>query len=293
MKNNNSCTMGGSNEIMPNTAPVPDVLLSLAKDDRYIDELSTMLGSVIVPYASLCPQVSSDDPEDFGRRVLEKIRPELDLLASIIIYSATYVECYIHGGGNKLQSLTQNDEGANQRRSVGMESLNLAYRGEAKRWHALLFLQTIAPYVIHRVGRGGWSKDLGEAAHIVMDRLGLAPAVFRTNNTEEDEDLRNDDRLRGSARRRLFLEQRRRMLDSSNCTSGNENGSIEENDSTISRIRHESTLINANSVNHGLTFLRSLGDNERLKMISAAAWDFISVSECMHIKNFFVFCFTC
>jgi len=288
--------MDGSNEIMPNTAPVPDVLLSLAKDDRYIDELSTMLGSVIVPYASLCPQVSSDDPEDFGRRVIEKIRPELDLLASIIIYSATYVGCYIHGRGNKLQNLTQNDEGANQRRSVGMESLNLAYSGEAKRWHALLFLQIIAPYIIHRVGRGGWSKDLGGAVHIVMDWLGLAyptPSVFRTNNTEEDEDLRNDDRLRGSARRRLFLEQRRRMLDSSNDTFGNENGSMDGNNSTISRIQHGSTLINANSVNHGLTFLRSLGDNERLKMISAAAWDFISVSECMHIKNFFVFCFTC
>lgn len=267
---------------IPNTAPVPDVLISLAKDDRYIDELSTMLGLVIAPYACLCTQASSDDPEDFGRRVLEKIRPELDLVASIIIYSATYVACYIHGGGKILQRSIQNDDGVNQRRSVGMESLNLAYRGGAKRWHALLFLQTIAPYVIHRVGRGGWSKDLGGAVHIVMDRLGLAyptSSVLRTNNTEEEEDLRNDDRLRGSARRRLFLEQRRRMLNSSNDTSGNDNGIMEGNDSTISTIRHESSLINANSVDHGLTFLRSLQDNERLERISTAAWDFISVSD--------------
>jgi hypothetical protein len=31
--------MDGSNENMPNPAPVPYVLLSLAKDDRYIYEL--------------------------------------------------------------------------------------------------------------------------------------------------------------------------------------------------------------------------------------------------------------
>jgi hypothetical protein len=288
--------MDVSAELMPNTAPVPDVLLSLAKDDRYIDELSTILGRVIVPYASLCTQTSFDDPEDFGRRILEKIRPELDLLASIIIYSATYVACYIHGRGENLHSSIQNDEGANQRRSVGMESLNLAYRGESKRWHALLFLQTIAPYVIHRVGRGGWSKDLGGAAHIVMDWLGLAypnSSVFRTNNTEEDEDLRNDDRLRGSARQRLFLEQRRRMLDSSNDTSSNENDSMGGNNSPINRIRHESTLINANSVNHGLSFLRSLRDNVRLERISTTAWDFISVSDHNTYSILLLVCFTC
>ena len=276
---------------MPNTAPVPDVLLSLAKDDRYIDELSMLLGRFIAPYASLCPQASSD-PEDFGRRVLEKIRPELDLVASIIIYSAAYVAFYIHGGGKILQISTQNDEGVNQQRSLGMQSLNLAYRGEAKRWHALLFLQTIAPYVIHRVGRGGWSKDLSGAVHIVMDQLGLTypnPSVFRTNNTEEEEDLRNDDRLRGSARRRLFLEQRRRMLDSSNNTSGNDIGSMEGSNSTISRIRYESTLINADSVNHGLSFLRSIQDNEILERISTAAWNFISVSEHIHLQILLVF----
>ncbi|KAL9180176.1 hypothetical protein ACHAXT_008146 [Thalassiosira profunda] len=91
------------------SAPVPDVLLSLAKDDRYVSEVSSLLSQVAVSLASvfLLPggpstsartsRVSGGVPnredvlEDDGQRFIERIRPELNLLASIVVHSATFV----------------------------------------------------------------------------------------------------------------------------------------------------------------------------------------------------------
>jgi hypothetical protein len=324
------------------SAPVPDVLLSLAKDDRYVSELSSLIARVVAPFASIFPssssssssglrardrvggvrEMTSDDDDDDGRRLVERIRPELDLLASVIVHSAAYVSCYARGGN------FGHDESA-ARRSLGMESLNLAYRYPAKegggvdsppssttltargrkerladrsvgllpswkvnRWHALLFLQSVVPYIVQRVGRGGWSKDLGGTVYNLLEQIGLVGIVYpvhagsRTNHVGDDDGsaLRNDDRLRGSARRRLFLEQRRRMVDSANDTSqinanGNGDGSLEENVSHSRRVRHESEFTSANSVDNDLRTLGSNGLDQRLKRISSVTWNFLSVSD--------------
>jgi len=241
----------------------------------------------------------------------------MDLLASVIVHSAAYVSCYARGWN------FGHDESA-ARRSLGMESLNLAYRYPAKegggadsttltargrkqhladrsvgilpswkvnRWHALLFLQSVVPYIVQRVGRGGWSKDLGGTVYNLLKELGLVGIVYpvgagsRTNHVGDDDGsaLRNDDRLRGSARRRLFLEQRRRMVDSANDTSqinanGNGDGSLEENVPHSRRVRHESAFTSANSVDNDLRSLRSNGLDQILKRLSSVTWNFISVS---------------
>lgn len=255
------------------SAPVPDVLLSLAKDDRYVSEVFSLLSRAIVPFASIffVPRRSSDRNravnnnnsnrrrdfnaeetlEDDGKLFIERIRPELNLLASILVYSATFLFYTRNfGGGNQA-----NDVGV--QRSIGMEALHLSYRlppGENRRtalsqkasllrrmkeiissklfqmnaWHRLLFLQTVVPYVINRVGRGGWSQDLDGLVSTLLETCGLRRmneiATDRPTtreqaeqyNESDDSAFRNDDMLRGSARRRLFLEQRRRMMNSSN-----------------------------------------------------------------------------
>lgn len=256
------------------SAPVPDVLLSLAKDDRYVSEVFSLLSRAIVPFASIffVPRRSSDGDrtvvnnnnnnrsrdfnaeetlEDDGKQFIERIRPELNLLASILVHSATFVFYTRHfGGGDQV-----NDVGV--QRSIGMESLNLSYRlppGKNRRtvlsqkasilnrikesissklfqmnaWHRLLFLQTVVPYIINRVGRGGWSQDLDELISTLLETCGFRctneiatdrPTTreqSEPSNESDDSAFRNDDMLRGSARRRLFLEQRRRMMNSSN-----------------------------------------------------------------------------
>ena len=329
------------------SAPVPDVLLSLAKDDRYVSELSSLLARVVAPLASVFPSSPSSsgvrardrvgggrgedrdvgrgmaisDDGDEGVRLVERIRPELDLLASVIVHSAAFVSCYARGGGG-VGRPSGDDDGA-IRRSLGMESLNLtnhypakegrgrnersvirSYVGrsagispswKANRWHAFLFLQTVVPYIVRRVGRGGWSEDLGDPIYTFLEHIGLAGIVHpvhdgsTTNNAGADDGsaLRNDDRLRGSARRRLFLEQRRRMQDSSNDTSqinadGNGDGGSEGNDSNSRRMRRESPLTISNSVDNDRSrFLRSLGSyslDQKMKRISTFTWNFISVS---------------
>lgn len=147
-------------------APVPDVLLSLAKDNRYISEIVSLLSQVLVPYASifLLPTSSSgrhdrrhrssistttnnnttenvdDILEDDGQRFIDRIRPELNLLASIIVHSATFVY-YTRNFGEDINSKANNSKRNSRnesiQRSLGMESLNLAYRYPESRNHSI------------------------------------------------------------------------------------------------------------------------------------------------------------
>ena len=244
------------------SAPVPDILLSLAKDDRYVSEVFSLLSRAVVPFASIFfspgrnnrdrsaninftrRDVNAEETlEDDGKQFIERIRPELDLLATILVYSATFVYYTRNFGGG---------DGVSNRgvqRSIGMESLNIAFVPEKTRnkvisrnpslllrmkelissklfqlnaWHRLLLLQTLVPYIINRVGRGGWSHDLNGLVSTLLESCGFRRinneiATDRSTAQEalDDSAFRNDDMLRGSARRRLFLEQRRRMMNSS------------------------------------------------------------------------------
>ena len=309
------------------SAPVPDVLLSLAKDDRYISEIISLLSRVMVPFASiflLRPRGSgssnnrgnhrqdSDAPstayneddilEDDGQRFIERIRPELNLLASLIVYSATFIY-YTRNFGQSTKSGAE----SSIQRSLGMESLNLAYRypinskqsspmgkynnnerqtirdylmkalPSISRWHRLLILQTMVPYIIQRVGRGGWKKDLGGILSTIMEQCGLGSPMRSsmrsgpraTNGASESNEqiVRNDDRLRGSARRRLFEEQRRRMLTSSSSFGSDVGGGNATNNE---RIRDGSAQETAATSSGNSTLF-----DRRLKRLSTFSWSMI------------------
>ncbi len=293
-------TGGGGNDdtFLSPSAPVPDVLLSLAKDDRYISQLSSLLARFIIPFASIIfpprgrnvdhadgrvgnamhstsrqtNSIENDNTaydgqeiiEDDGRKFIERLKPEIDLLASMIVHSAMFVfytRHYYSGENNgkgrrKNEAMNRGTSSMAVKRSLGMESLNLAYLYQTResnqrkrpmqhnsnssfRWHYLMFLQTVIPYVVQRAGRGGWSKDLGLLVSTLVQPRGFGRGVgeraFESRDitanepnredpshaeNENDNELRNDDMLRGVARRRLFEEQRRRMMSSASGSTG-------------------------------------------------------------------------
>ena len=246
------------NAELPTSAPVPDVLLSLAKDDRYISQITALLAQTIASFASVFFPPghrnrtdrefdTNEIVEEGGKRFIERIQPELQLLSSIVVHSATFV--YFT---RQLSDTSTSHYDRAKNRSIGMESLNLAYSfhkrdlrkrreiltGHEKssgivarmkdtlsraissilidRWQSLLLLQTLFPYVISRAGRGGWSKDLGGVMTTCLECLGFQYGRMHVESSDAAavDVLRNNDRLRGSARRRLFDEQRRRMMGS-------------------------------------------------------------------------------
>ena len=337
-------------------APVPDVLLSLAKDNRYISEIVSLLSQVLVPYASIfllstssssrnninrqrsSPSTTTNNTtdnniddilEDDGQRFVDRIRPELNFVASIIVHSATFVY-YTRNFGKGINSIANNSirNSGNEssiQRSLGMESLNLAYRyPESKnhsidspttdvyakndnnstnniiqtrikkylmsipvlrvnQWHQLLILQTLVPYIIQRVGRGGWSKDLGGIVSSFMHQFVVAlgivrqPQITSINNTsdnnesrQEDEEvvLLNNDRLRGAARRMLFNEQRQRMMSSSSSLGSN------NLENSVSMNEARNSIDNSQTV----SLQNSTAFERRLKKLSTLSWNVIKVS---------------
>ena len=325
-------------------APVPDVLLSLAKDNRYISEIVSLLSQVLVPYASIFllstsssgrhdrrhrSSISStttnnnttdnnttDTLEDDGQRFIDRIRPELNLVASMIVHSATFVY-YTRNFGEDIKSKVNNSTRSRNesiQRSLGMESLNLAYRYPESRnhsiesptknnniilsrikkhlmsipvlrvnqWHRLLILQTLVPYIIQRVGRGGWSKDLGGIISSIMHQfvvgLGIVrqPHITSVNNRSDNNESRqddqeevvllNNDRLRGAARRRLFNEQRQRMISSSSLGSN------------TSESTNEASANNSIDNSQTVSLQSSTAFKRRLKKLSTLSWNVIKVS---------------
>lgn len=302
-----------------------DILLSLAKDDRYVSEVVSLLSQAIVPFASIFFPTrrnncitdrtlnnnsrnrdfnTEETLEDDGRQFIDRIRPELNFLASILVHSATFV-FYSRNFG-----LEDEANYVDARRSIGMESLNLTYRFPQRKiysttspqnssilrrikellvsstklfqisaWHRLLFLQTVVPYIINRVGRGGWSQDLDGLIFTFLQTCGLRrindTATDRSTIQEASESgdaFRNDDMLRGSARRRLFLEQRRRMMSSS--TDNQRSSLFSSDDSEDNRALNH--IMQPNQVQRSS---RSIGerngdtDNRRWKQISKLSWE--------------------
>jgi hypothetical protein len=297
-------------------APIPDILLSQAKDDRYISEVSSLLSQIAsvclfplfsdrrrssssgsgAPYTATPVTTSTggddeDDDDNHGKHhFIHRILPELNLLASIIVHSSAFI-CYNRATGN----------GTVQQSTLGMESLNLVSHRDIATWkkrerssssnissilHSVrdrfmevcspsswnvnhfqffIFLQTIVPYILQRVHRGGWLEDL----------RGLIPVnrSERINDIgEEERVLRNDERLRGSARRRLFDEQRRQMLQSFSSTQTNAHGS--HGGDSVNESTNPSNDI-ANLVDTD----QSVHNGRLPKKIATLSWNAIRVSD--------------
>lgn len=304
------------------SAPIPDILLSQAKDDRYISDVSSLLSQI----ASVCifplcrdrrnshsgaPSTiattrttqnyyggGDDDIDDDHEQhhFIHRLLPELNLLASIIVHSTALI-------------YYRNEN----RSTLGMESLNLEYRMPAtnqkkelsypsklssivqsfrnsfmrtvpsslrnvNHFQQMVFLQTIVPYILQRVSRGGWIEDL----------RGLIPArseIIINNVGGAERTLRNDERLRGSARRRLFEEQRRQMLQSNSTPpsnanghhggseAGNESENLSDNSTLPSVDTYQSTTV--------ISPTRNANNDSRrlLDKIAALSWNALRVSD--------------
>lgn len=307
---------------MSSPAPIPDILLSQAKDDRYISEVSSLLSQIasvcILPLCSDRRHSSSrggndatsaaataaaratpnlygggDDDQDDDRvqlNFIHSIRPELNLLASIIVHSSAFI-CYNRATNNESRS------------TLGMGSLNLEYRlPETKKrreyptpstissiidhfrntWNInhfrrMVFLQTIIPYILQRVARGGWLEDL--RGLVVTNR---SESIINIDDAERV--LRNDERLRGSARRRLFEEQRRMMLQSSSASQRNTPPGLRGNAVVENEIAHHTNHIeNAIETVQSTVQISRTGsihahDRQLLKRIASLSWNVLRVS---------------
>lgn len=300
-------------------APIPDILLSQAKDDRYISEVSSLLSQI----ASVClfplctdrrnsrssssgsgapsttPVTTStggddeDDDDNHGQHhLIHRILPELNLLASIIVHSSAFI-CYNRALNNDRRPQS----------TLGMESLNLVYhRNIATRkkikpssssnitsilhsvrdrfmeacssstwnvnhFHFMIFLQTIVPYILQRVSRGGWLEDLRDLIPVNRsERINDIGGAERV--------LRNDERLRGSARRRLFEEQRRQMLQSSSSAQTNAHGSHGGD-----RVVENESANPTNDIANSMDTDQSAHDRRLSEKIATLSWNSVRVSD--------------
>lgn len=253
----------------------PDVLLSFAKDGRYIADVEKLLSDFAVSLASVfwgggssaegtarrggSSGATADDIfEDDGQRFADRIRPELNFIASLVVHTAPLIYYTRRFSDDTPPPPSRFRSGA--QRSIGMEALNLRYHfpndrasvgnvsafrrvrdGAVRalqlgtnRWQRLLLLQTIFPYVMNRVRRGGWSEDLGSMLGSLSRFIGTREHTRSSRNEGDaiiaENDVLNDDRLRGSARRRLFHEQRRRMAISVDSAGSDAQSSSRDND---------------------------------------------------------------
>jgi len=168
---NASTTAGSSNEMTNKTknltvsrensnADVPEVLVSILKDGRYVTQFANLLSNFVVKLSGIN---SSDE-----------FRPELKFISAFI----HFILITFRRG-----------------RSMGMEHVQLEYSRKIRPsffgfWFILL------PYFIERFKRDGW----GELRNVLT--------CWKIQNSK----VKKED-LRGAARRKIFEEERRRMIE--------------------------------------------------------------------------------
>ncbi len=309
---------------MPPPAPIPDILLSQAKDDRYISDISSLLSQIAsvcifplcrdrrnsrsgsgAPSATVTTSTTqnyygrgdNDDDDDHEQHhFINRLLPELNLLASIIVHSSAFI----------YYSNAINDESQS---TLGMESLNLKHRMPAtnkrmetpypsklssmiqifrnafmgtvpssfrnvNHFQQMVIVQTIVPYILQRVSRGGWIDDL----------RGLIPARSEIiDNVGGAERTRNDERLRGSARRRLFDEQRRQMLQSTSTPPSNANGHHggNEAENESANLSNNATLnsVDTDQSTAVISPTRNANGRRLPDKIAALSWNALRVSD--------------
>ena len=216
-------------------APVPDALLALAQTARYSSYLSGLIGDVLGPHlhlfaragrgagpadsSLLLPPSSPSSPE-----LLQWLRPELDLLASLV-HALLLVwgegrtlgmdhlgleygpaEASRGGGGG-------GGEGGAKAAGGGARGLPSRLGGSRTRAALLVALTVAPPYLAARCGRpGGSSAPFAVAGEDGEPGPGQGQGQGAPSGWVAVDDPRSAERLRGQARRELFEERRRRMV---------------------------------------------------------------------------------
>jgi len=180
---------------MTSSSPVPDILLSLEKTNRYILHLLKLLTETAAPYLSFpIPSPNHITTESRSHDAIHAAIPELTFLARLF-----HVLVVWQTG-----------------KTLGMERLGMIFRSSSKtetnspftsqhlRAWSFVLLYTFSPYLVHRAGRGGW-QDFNLVYQELKRRISSGKLFERYNHED----------LRGERRRRVFEEMRSRMLERS------------------------------------------------------------------------------
>ncbi len=157
-------------------AIVPDILLSIAKDNRYIQQLTFLCNQVILPYLpeSISLRTDNDNvtPNEMmndainasshGSSPIHMIQPELSLLARMIFFGSIIFSSSLSSSSssssssksNQKNSLQGSNNSSRNNHSVGQEYLNLHFnnKNNKNKLFTYLCLVTISPYIIERIG---------------------------------------------------------------------------------------------------------------------------------------------
>lgn len=197
-------------------ATVPDLLLSLSKDERYISQTKNLITQVVAPYIpknifrrSNLPATSNEgDQPSFMTESLDRIQPELDFLARII-------HC--------LLLLRCNGQ------SLGMAYAGLSYwpctSSQRKVNYAFQFIYTVMPYIKRRVGGNGWN-DISQIIHSIKRSIRFNNAYVEGDDLSISSPM-DMENLRGVDRRKMYEEMRMKMLQRAVNTKQHETTSIE------------------------------------------------------------------
>lgn len=145
---------------------VPDSLLALSKDERYISHISSLISKCFT---------SSDDEE---QETVSTFMPEINLLARTIF--ASYV--------------------VREKTSIGLSYMGLGYNAESRVLYFYGILFCLAPYFVERAGANGW-KEMKD----ILARFNSA-AETEPNVKKDREKLKGQERRKAfeESRRRML-----------------------------------------------------------------------------------------
>lgn len=145
---------------------VPDSLLALSKDERYISHISSLISKCFT---------SSDDEE---QETVSTFMPEINLLARTIF--ASYV--------------------VREKSSIGLSYMGLGYNVESRVLYFYGILFCFAPYFVERTGANGW-KDMKD----MLARF-YSTAETKSNVKKDREKLKGQERRKAfeESRRRML-----------------------------------------------------------------------------------------
>jgi len=173
-----------------NTAIVPDILLSLTKDHRYIKQFTFLMSKALCPYLPTAIHRNSstdsthlsnndsvhthdhagDDDRTSTDSVfsLDVIQPEVSLLARLFHAYIIFKSDRSIGQEYLYLSYRNNTHGTyrtNRTKKVRgntwgkMDDVNVTHESNVDiRKYVFVLLYTISPYLIQRAGRGGWDE---------------------------------------------------------------------------------------------------------------------------------------
>ena len=324
-------TENGKNLNHSDTAAVAEVLLSFMKDGRYLKSLVHLLSQALAPWLiditrqrNTATNVTTNQNEDVdimgentlntNNRWMSVVKPELELLAGIIYFVFTIwsrgrtlgmeyvgIEYFFCDRNNKSGSNLEtkkifsrfNNQKYKNIHQTKEDSYFLQSMGNSRlRMMAFSFVYVFVPYLIRRVGKeNGWSK-LNQLLNLLFHRRG--EQGYLSDLHERDETLSHiNESLRGIARRRVYENQRRAMLEriermerqAQEQTEGIDQEQNQVDESNSNRNMDEAQLSMISSIHLNLNQLRNYTFKHRLGLFLRKAQHLLRVMFQVRMKG--------